>query len=534
MTNNAMTGFTPIWEGLITDGSFQPKELLKRVQNDLKTKHQAAKYKAMPTVKGKSVVLQFRNPDTGKQVNKGCGGCRFDLKGVQEAAEKADRVTQALNNQSFSWDWYETVIQGNPITTKEKERRKEEKEKEEENKTVGELFAAYKKYWFDEDKRSKKPRKNAARSWENYYRWLDKIFLNYNKKLSNALIIECINKTQKDSETRTKTLNSLRNFLEWCDKWDEYSKLIEKYKKENKPVKQERNIPNDKKIEYIFEQGFIPSKKGGNPQYHYRFPQWQFFYALLAVYGIRIHEAWNIKNWDKPVVLGKGDWVEIEEYTDNIKDIEKENVKSKIIQMEEEIVIPAILDPTNKEKRLAIGHNTKTGYRLAYPLSPENKNWFEQFGLNQPMNLPDVKNPLEYMGQGASYNCTGQATGWFNRKQYGFTPHDLRHAWNIRGHIQGKSPTALANSLGHKLDTNTKTYLRMSINRKIENMDNAFGKVKKEQSELEKLKEQVQQKDKKIIELEKEVIQLKTAIQFKDEEIERLRTELMMMKAVQS
>lgn len=525
-----MTGFTPIWEGKITDGSFQPIELLKQANKDIDTKWKAAKprpkYICKLKAQKESVALQFTDP-TGKRPRSPQGvGCKMTNDGVLKAIEKANLVTQAIQTETFSWDWFESTIQKKKLTTKEKEQLKEQKEKEEENKSVGELFAAYKKQWFDEDMRSKKPRKNAQRSWQNYYRWLDKTFLNeenYNQKLSSALVAGCIKNTQKDSETRTKTLNSLRNFLEWCDRWDDYSKLINKYKKDNKPVKKERNIPNDKKIEHIFENGFTPSKKGGNPRYHYRFPQWQFFYSLLAVYGIRIHEAWNIANWDKPVTLGKGDWVEVEEVTDNIEDIENENIKTKVIQMEKEIILPAIRDPNNKEKRLAIKHDTKTGYRVAYPLSPVGKDWFEQFGLNQPFNLPDVKNPLGYTGNNSSsYNCTGQATYWFRRKEYSFTPHDLRHAWNIRGHVQGRTPIALAHSLGHKLDTNTKTYLKMSINRKIETMDNEFNKT---QSESEELKEQLKQKD-------IEIAQLKTAIQFKDEEIERLRTELKMKPAI--
>jgi hypothetical protein len=27
---------------------------------------------------------------------------------------------------------------------------------------------------------------------------------------------------------------------------------------------------------------------------------------------LRVHEAWNIANWDKPVILHSGDWLEIE------------------------------------------------------------------------------------------------------------------------------------------------------------------------------------------------------------------------------
>lgn len=536
MSNNAITGFTPIWEGKINDGGFQPKELLKQANKDMDTKWKAAKpkpkYICKLTAKGQSVALQFTDP-TGERLRspQGCG-CRLTNAGVLDAAKKANLVTQAIQTETFSWDWFESTIQKKKLTTKEKQRQKEEKEKEEENKPVGELFAAYKKQWFEEDKLSNTPKKNPEKAWYEACRWLEKVFINneenYQRKISKNLILECIEKTKKNSETRLRTLLSLKNFLDWCGKWNEYSKLVEKYQTENKPAKQKKYTPNDNEIEYIFENGFTPSEKCRRDRLSC-YPKWQFLYALLAVYGIRVHEAWHIKNWNEPVVMGKDDWIEIEEFTDNDKDIESDNVKAQKLQLRGKTVIPAIFDENNKNKFLAIGHETKTGYRLAMPISPKGKDWFERFGLNQPFNLPDIKNPLDYANKGkGAYNCANRTGDWFRDHQYGFTAHALRHACNHRGHGMGINASVLSQSLGHSIRMNTTTYHdTMPVERKMNNMVSSLKRVKEEDSETEKLKEENEQ-------LKKKVVQLETAIQFKDEEIERLRTELKMIKAIEN
>ncbi len=45
-------------------------------------------------------------------------------------------------------------------------------------------------------------------------------------------------------------------------------------------------------------------------------------------------------------------------------------------------------------------------------------------------------------------------------KKYGFTPHALRHAYNIRGNQLGINQKMLADSLGHRLQMNSTTYLK--------------------------------------------------------------------------
>ena len=61
---------------------------------------------------------------------------------------------------------------------------------------------------------------------------------------------------------------------------------------------------------HIYNTGFEINPRC-RKDYRYRYVQWQFLYSLLATYGLRVHEAWNIKNWDEPVTLKNGEWIAI-------------------------------------------------------------------------------------------------------------------------------------------------------------------------------------------------------------------------------
>lgn len=205
---------------------------------------------------------------------------------------------------------------------------------------------------------------------------------------------------------------------------------------------------------------------------------------MLATYGLRVHEAWNIANWDNPVTLKNGNWIIVD--VDGKEDIELQRNNG-------DLIIPAVLDPTNKEYLLCINNGTKTGYRITFPLSPEGRNWTKEFDLLQDLNLPDIPNPLRRSGKRKStYACTNTTDSWFERRDYGFTPHDLRHAYNHRGHQLGVNPKALADSLGHSMAMNTIGYLKhMSNEVKLQGIKDAIQKEQNKRSENELLKEKV-------------------------------------------
>ena len=240
----------------------------------------------------------------------------------------------------------------------------------------------------------------------------------------------------------------------------------------------------------IYHNGFKINKKC-RKNYRYRYAQWQFLYGLLAIYGLRIHETWNIKNWSSPVTLKNGDWLAIANDTRNTDD---KNENDKYIYQQykgNKITIPAILDPNNTEYLLCIGHETKTGYRVAFPLSPSNHDWIKEFNLLQPLNLPDIPDPLKYTGKNneGGFACSNATCRWFKDKKYGFTPHALRHAYNIRGHKLGVNQKVLCDSLGHGLQMNSSTYLKHEgDNSKLQGIKQAINEDNFKRSQLERLK----------------------------------------------
>lgn len=178
-------------------------------------------------------------------------------------------------------------------------------------------------------------------------------------------------------------------------------------------------------------------------------------------------------------------------------------------------IIPSITDPDNKLHILAIKHDTKTGYRMAMPLSPIGYDWLKDFNLIRELNLPEIDNPLGFQTKAKNnYNCTNKTSRWFWKHKYGFTPHALRHAYNHRAHQQGLNPKLIADSLGHSLQMNQSTYLRsMNSSRQVQMMKEAINQVQDEQSTIKKL--------------EAEIKHLKT-------ENERLKTELKMYKMLEN
>ncbi len=477
------------------DGGWHSKRLVDEANARLSQLGRRGK-RAKIVVKKTSLSLQFSfNDGNGSsQKNPGLGGLLLSPKGIQESERIAELVTSQLNAGTFTWDWYNSLI-GKDTTASSTVL------------TCKEMLEEYKKHYF----KQRKSNKAVETSWYNECRQLEQIFVDSNKLLSLPLIRQVIDLTENDTTTRTKALSGLVNFLKYFGN-DDYKPAIKQYKADNNPKPKKRNVPNQKRIIEVYREGFAPHTKT-RKDILYRYAQWQFLYGLLATYGLRIHEAWNIANWDEPVRLRDGDWV-IAEVGEN-SDVAVQHDAA-------DMVIPAILDPRNSEHILCIKHDTKTGYRMAMPISPEGHNWLEEFNLIQPLNLPDIENPLERENSGrSSFSCSNKTGRWFSEHKYGFTPHDLRHAYNHRGHLLGYNPKTLADSLGHSMQMNGDNYLRhMGDSVKRQAMREARTKDQKKRSELEASKD-----ENKVLKVEN--LALKN-------ENELLRTKLKMYEAIES
>lgn len=446
-------------EKLPNDGSFYLSQQLKEANEDLKRegKHGC---RCMLKRSGKAVSLQF---NWQGQKNLGSGES-FTKRGIEAAKQKALKVTAALVSGFYSDDWFQAEIL----------KRKAAQKSEIVEPTFRKLFEKFKVHWEKENKNLKTRKKSYSFRIQPIENAVD------DAPISESTIKRIIESTKPNSQPRRTAIWGLKEFLDYCDCLEPYKKKIESYQKRNKIEKRPKNIPDDRTIvstyfEKIFDASTNPKCRNA--------ANWKFVYSLLATYGLRVHEAWNIANWDKPVILHSGDWLEVE-----LEDDEIEQVK-----IGQESVIPAILDPDNTEKLLCIKHATKTGYRIAFPLSPDGQDWLKLFNLIQPMCLPPLKDPLKKVGKNeASYYCTNQTGQNFSDRQFGFTPHALRHAYNHRGHSQGINLTMLSQSLGHSLEQNSTTYLNtMPQSVRIKNMKEAMKKISSERTELEVAREKI-------------------------------------------
>ena len=447
------------------DGGYHINRLVSEANDRLKQIGKQGK-RATIVAKKTSLSLQFTFKDGNgrSQKNVGLGGISVSAKGILEAEKLAQLVTGQLVAGIFTWDWFNRLI-GKDTSEQTKQL------------TCKEMVEIYKKHYLEQ----RKDDKNPKGSWYQRCQMMENILGNLDKPLSLPLIRQVIESKENNSGVRATTISGLIGFLKYFNNTD-YKEVIKEYRANNKVKRKTRNVPSDKRIMEVYQIGFAP-KPRCQKRYLYRYPQWQFLYGLLATYGLRIHEAWNIANWDKPVTLRNGDWLAVDTDDDNKIDLQREG---------EDLIIPAILDPSNKEHFLCINESTKTGHRVAAPLSPEGHNWIEEFNLLQPLNLPDIKNPFTRAnGYKGAYISTNKTCKWFSEHDYGFKPHDLRHAYNHRGYHLGYNPKALADSLGHSMKINSTGYLRhMSDQVKIQGIREAKFKEQNKRTEIELLREE--------------------------------------------
>ncbi|MDJ0690598.1 MAG: hypothetical protein QNJ41_19075 [Xenococcaceae cyanobacterium MO_188.B32] len=490
-------------EQLPNDGGYHLPRLIDEANERLK---QIGKHGKRATIKvapkpSKPISAQFSLH--GKQTQRGLN-LSLNRANLIKAEEICTLITSQLVANSYSDDWLDSLL------------GKEKPIEQEKELSCKEMLEIYKKHYFKQREENKSPKG----TWDNTYRHTEKILNSYHDKpISLQIVREIIDSTKNNTPTRKKHLNGLVNLLSYFENTD-FKQAIKRYKKENKPEARKKYIPSDHEIFYNYQFGF-KRKKHGAVKYADNRLCWQFLYGLLAVYGIRIHEAWNIANWDKPVIFKDGDWIAI---ADDTEDIESENENGKLSyhQIKKKTVIPAILDPNNQDYLLCIGHETKTGYRIAIPICPSghsrNCKWIKDFNLIQPLNLPDIKNPLD-KNSSECRKCTATTTRWFHRHKYGFSPHALRHAYNIRGHKLDVNQKALANSLGHTIAVNNSIYLKHEgYESKIQGLKNEIERDNANRNKLEELR----------LKLEK----LEDENRYLKAENEHLKTELKMYEAL--
>ena len=161
-----------------------------------------------------------------------------------------------------------------------------------------------------------------------------------------------------------------------------------------------RNLPSDELIIETF--------------YSIKNPQWQWLFGMMATYGLRPHEVFNIDlNSDFPIV--------------------------------------DILDG-------------KTGARRVWALPPQ---WVKDFDLTN-IKMPNCS--------GSNRDLGDRVGTFFRRNKIPFKPYDLRHKWAIRAIELGLDVSLASKQMGHSVQVHCEVYQRWlddSVHQKA--YDNLFS-----------------------------------------------------------
>ncbi len=274
-------------------------------------------------------------------------------------------------------------------------------------------------------------------------------------------------------------------------------------------VQYKTRIPNDREIFKVWEIGFEPerwlnyqqpyskAKKGyriiSRPDSCKVSKRARWAFLMLATYGLRVHELSHIANWTNPVTLQNGDWVSytFNDELSNGDDDDNDGKNDKVTdwqQMSVTRVIPAWNDPTipNHKRYLTIKSDTKTGWRIAAPLSPLGQDWV-QLLLDTAEEMDADWGYLPYSENGHDKYDSFDTSKFANRlcgilsrsnddtnrnrilweKVYGddwetmkFSAHKLRHAFIHRARAQGYSFDEICGLTGHKRKTCEDVYYK--------------------------------------------------------------------------
>ncbi len=277
-------------------------------------------------------------------------------------------------------------------------------------------------------------------------------------------------------------------------------------------VQHKTRIPNDREIFKVWEIGFDPerwlnyqqpyskAKKGyrvcSRPDSYEVSKRARWAFLMLATYGLRVHELSHVANWTNPVTLQNGDWVSytFNDELSNGDDDDDDGKNDKVTdwqQLSVARVIPAWNDPTipSHKRFLCIKSDTKTGWRIAAPLSPVGQDWV-QLLLDTAEEMDAEWGYLPYSEDGcgnwkgkgsnqqnkfSSRTCAfmSYSSGSENRnrilweKVYGndwetmkFSAHKLRHAFIHRARAQGYSFDEICRLTGHKRETCENVYYK--------------------------------------------------------------------------
>jgi len=278
--------------------------------------------------------------------------------GIKRAENEAFKLSGLIALKEFNWGDYLKVDA--PI------------------QTVGEWIERFKEDYFN--RRSRNPKSETT--WNSDY-WSILKRMDADKELDRSLLIDIILMQRPDSKTRVRA----------CMVVGQLSKFAgidfdpKPYRGSYSPkAVNPRDLPTDEDITNWYRKITDPS--------------WQYCFGLMACYGLRNHELFNL-------------------------DVDSLQTSPGIL---------TVLDG-------------KTGPRRVWPCFPE---WWERWELYNTSLLPFVE---------AKNNTRLGARVNYHFQKFGFLkPYNLRHAWAIRTLEYGLDITLSAAQMGHSVQVHSNIY----------------------------------------------------------------------------
>ena len=286
-------------------------------------------------------------------------GVYANAAGLKLAKAEALALSGLVASNRFSWDRY--TKKSNSL-----------------QRTTAEWIADFKQDYFQ--RRSRNPKSQTT--WDKDYRDPFKK-LPPDKLLTGDLLKSTILTTEPDTKARQRICMAFSALAKFAGVELDTKPLKGNYSPRSVQV---RDLPGD---ELIAEwRDLIPN------------PAWRWAYGMLAAYGLRNHEIFNLD-----------------------------------------------LDTIREKPGPLIVKDSKTGERQVWPCLRE---WWEQWQLYE-VQLPQVT--------GRSNSDYGhRVTKYFQYRKIPFRPYDLRHAWAVRTAVKGLDPSIAAKMMGHSLQLHFSCY----------------------------------------------------------------------------
>ena len=372
--------------------------------------------------RNKTIILKFKI--NGKEKSKGCN-CSFTLDGMVEALKKAKLVAtklETLASETEFWLWYDKEI-------------KNESQLVNDQRTFAQAIIEVQRDFWNRPSRTKRKRdKSNPSDQSSYYRTYGCFYkhLPEYKKVNLADIMKVIDMQQKGTRNYKYAVSAMKKLARINKRQDILEKLDDLNVVQTELTRLQ-TITLDEFLMWRLEALGVTKTLSDKVNIESR-KAWMWVFSMQVVYGLRLSEAFAIKNTDVDYVTSDGK------------------------------TIPALIKPDNTSNLIYVGDETllgttvKTGSRIARPqVPPTHPNLLETLEIKNPFiptNAPTSSNPLR-TNKFYTRMARQRLISWGAPTTQ---THALRHLANINGIQAGIPQEVRAQSLGHTVQMNESVY----------------------------------------------------------------------------